>query len=421
MLLSISWLLSYININDASNFLLLFTRFWELAIGSILAFSYDKFKSKSNLVSIIGLVLILFSFIFPRIISENQAIINLIPVIGTTLIIAYSPKNGAISRMCNNTLIKYIGLSSYSIYLFHQPILAFFRISSDVKPCAIDQLLVILLAIPLGYLSWYYIENRFRDKNIINNRIFYSAIFICFITFTSLGLVLNKTYGLQNNIPQFYKYSYGNNPQKYSIEVLSLTKSAFETNKPKMLIIGDSFSRDFYNSINEVGLTNGYEVIFIDKFNKDPDFHKLSTADLVFVASSAGKSHITPDEESLISNRKKLKDILEKHVTGEYFVIGTKNYGYNNNFIRLHDWEQTKDIKVDISKSALLVNEIEKSIFLDKYIDIIALTQEGKQTRIFTDCHKFISFDTGHLTQDGAKYIGSLIIKNTELANYFLE
>ena len=417
-----SFLSSYL-INDIEfNFLIIITRFWELCAGSLLAMLLSRIEVKGNdIYSLAGLVAILFSYYNPVFISDNPAIINAAPVAGAVLVIAFTKSNGYIYSALSSKLALIVGLSSYSIYLIHQPILSFLRLATEGEVGVSTQLAFALLSIPMGYLSWKFLESPFRSKKTISNKVFYPLIATCLFMSVFLGAFLHKTYGM-HEYGFFEKFSYGVNPQAYADRAYALSKSDFSTESKKMLIIGNSFARDFYNALDESGATNGYEVVYLYNYFLDKISSRslVKSADVVIYVSSSGMANKTPALDDLKRSAFEVKDELDMYSNGNYYFVGTKNFGYNNNFIRWVDWDASLDYMVDINKSNIVANNIESKIFGDKYIDILSLFRVGDKVRMFTDEHRFMSFDTDHITMDGARYLGEAVIFNTNIKNILL-
>ncbi|MFL9779950.1 acyltransferase family protein [Vibrio cyclitrophicus] len=366
--------------------------------------------------------MIVFSYILPFYFSEKQAIYSLVPVIGTVLIIVFSKPYGYINRFFSQKIIFYFGLSSYSVYLLHQPILSFLRLSHEGKTPVSSEVFFVLLSIPLGILMWKFIEVPMRNPKKISNKLFYSLILTCILSLSSLGFMMHKSYGFQY-ASWNSKYSYGVNPQDYADTPYKLQSDSFQTDKPKMLIIGNSFARDFLNVLTESEVTTGYEVVYLFSYYADLTVSRnlASNADVVFFVSSAGKSNRMEDEVDLLERTLKVKVELDNFVAGDYYFVGTKNYGYNNNFTKIFDWDKSKNYLVNINKSSIDANNIQSEIFREKYIDLLSLTRNRDKTRLFTDGHKFISFDTNHITKDGAVYLGGLLLQNEIISEILLK
>ena len=93
-------------------------------------------------------------------------------------------------QVINNKIINYIGLSSFSIYLIHQPLFSFFRIYRERTFESLNNLdvyLLIFLSIILGFLSWKYIELYFINNKKVTNSIVLSFITIFISSIFYLG------------------------------------------------------------------------------------------------------------------------------------------------------------------------------------------------------------------------------------------
>lgn len=413
----ISLISSYTIENKEFNFLMILTRFWELCAGSLLAMYMKKNTiSKSSALSFIGLTMIMLSYWSPYILSSNQVIVNLMPVLGTSLMIAFTKPNSLTYRMLSQKLMMIIGFSSYSIYLFHQPILSFLRLATEGEVEVYKQLLFSLISIPLGYLSWKFVETPFRSKQNVPNKIFYTLTSLLILLLICVGFFLHKSYGM-HKFSFFSKYSYGNNPQVYADRAFALRKDRFSTAQNKMLIIGNSFARDFYNALEEQGVLNDYEVIYLDNYYKDTKSSRLlmKSADIITWVSSSGLANTLISPQVLKTNAMILKNELTKYSNGNYYYIGTKNFGFNNNFIKHMDWNDSLNYMVKINPSNILADKIESEVFSDRYISLLSLLKNGNKIRVFTEKHQFISFDTEHTTKAGAIYLGEKILSSTPL------
>lgn len=184
-----------------ATFFLLPTRMWELLIGALIAcylLSNDReilSKSIRQLLSILGLILILVAFLTFDNKTPIPGIYALMPTLGAALIILFSDTTTVVGRILSSKPFVSIGLISYSTYLWHQPLLAFARHQHISEPSQYYLGFFALISILLGYLSWRYIEKPFRDiKNYKQKTIFIiwmvgSFIFLC------LGLVGHFTQG----------------------------------------------------------------------------------------------------------------------------------------------------------------------------------------------------------------------------------
>jgi len=131
--------------------------FWEIAFGSIL-FLFSKGKSKDNnlifILSIILLILILFIDI-----NIPAYINNILVAFLSCLVILFFNGQIFLRYIINNVILNYIGLISYSLYLWHLPVIYFSTLYfGNIKSVLISIFLSLLLSI----FSYHYIENKFR-------------------------------------------------------------------------------------------------------------------------------------------------------------------------------------------------------------------------------------------------------------------
>ena len=167
-----SFVLNLVLIKESpvGTFYLLPTRAWELSIGGLIALlakekSYAKFSNILDFlgISFIGISFILYdkSYLFPGIYA-------LIPVIGTSLLLLPKSKETYISKFLSISILRFLGKISFSLYLWHWPILAYKNhILIDQSDLKLWFYLGLLLA--LSYLSWMFIEEPFRRSKILKN------------------------------------------------------------------------------------------------------------------------------------------------------------------------------------------------------------------------------------------------------------
>lgn len=91
-------------------------------------------------------------------------------VLGTTLIIRFGRGNEPISKLLAKGPIVGLGLISYSLYLWHQPVFAFARFYLLNTPGNAIFLVLIVVCVGLAYLSWRFVELPFRRRNAISVR-----------------------------------------------------------------------------------------------------------------------------------------------------------------------------------------------------------------------------------------------------------
>ena len=189
-------------------FYLVPTRAWELLTGSILALGIiPKIQTNylRNILSLLGLGLIFYSIGFFTEDTIFPGANALFPVLGTSLIV-YSGIGG-IGEICKYLSIKplvFIGLISYSLYLWHWPLFVFakYLLFRDLNTAEVTG--IILIAFLVSVLSFKFIEQPFRGiQPIIPTRkhLFAVAGMMMLVT-SSVGLIVDYQNGMPYRFPK---------------------------------------------------------------------------------------------------------------------------------------------------------------------------------------------------------------------------
>jgi peptidoglycan/LPS O-acetylase OafA/YrhL len=180
----ISLLLSdWLSKNSSSlNFYFLPTRAWELLAGSILAYfeirlgRRSKNKIYNSVMPTTGIILIGYSIIFFNQETYHPSFYTLPPIVGVCLIIWSSDKNTIVTKILSSKLFVGIGLISYSLYLWHYPILSFARITEFVETNNEKKIILGLIIISFSIISYFLIEKTARYKKIKFKLIFFLLV-----------------------------------------------------------------------------------------------------------------------------------------------------------------------------------------------------------------------------------------------------
>ena len=152
-------------LNSNTNFYNSLTRAWELLAGSIAAIvAYQKGLKNNNGLALLGLIAVLYSIFGFNEETPFPSAFTLVPVIGSVLIILYADNRTFTAKILSTKILVGIGLISYSLYLWHQPIFAFARIYKQNIITDFESYIYVLLSIFLAFLTWKYVETPFRKK-----------------------------------------------------------------------------------------------------------------------------------------------------------------------------------------------------------------------------------------------------------------
>jgi len=191
-------------------FYLLPTRAWELGLGALLAIGAPHIRNRSTreAVAIGGLVGILFGVFqfsdripFP---GWRAAI----PTVGTAAILSVGLAGASVNRILATAPFTFIGKISYSVYLWHWPVILAFTYGAIQPATTSKSLLCVAISFALAVLSWRYVERPFRRRRLLPGaKSLFLGAAIASVAAIGVGALLYVSDGL---------------PQRHSRELASL-------------------------------------------------------------------------------------------------------------------------------------------------------------------------------------------------------
>ena len=423
----------------------------------IFVFVYSrKFSHKWNqLLSLFGFSLMIMSVVFldNRQIPPFPNLYTLIPTSGAALIILCGEKNTLVGYLLSTRLLRWIGLISYSAYLWHQPLLAYLRLYSNQTSQSLTIILVVSVVFVLSIFSYLFVEQPFRDKKRFSRKDIFLIAGASTLILLIIALFLIKTADNRSLIinkdddpylADLTKYGNGRYVTR-AFDALARKKKRFSSRTSRLnrriAIIGDSFVQDLYNMIIE-----GKRLINFDIWG-----YYLASPCQIYLGNEDRTTFIAPTYRQLCTNAYDIKyalpmirqaDIiilssywyfwsaqklpntikaLNLNKQQQIIVIGRKDFGNVNPMLYVN---KTKQFRIkqfqyprrDVIKiNELLEKTIDKSIFVN--ILKIICTGFNQTCPLFTPDGNLISYDGLHLTKHGARYVGDLIFQNTILKN----
>lgn len=190
-------------------FFLLHTRAWELLAGALIAvmppIKYIQTSLVKNILSLLGLALIFFSIYFFDHQTPVPGYLTLIPILGTILTLLFASPDTQTAKILSHQLLVGIGLISFSLYLWHQPLFALNKYLSYQRPEPISFFYLTLLSGGLAYLTWKYIENPFRNKEKISQKWVFSSALILSLLLILFGVQGHINHGYPHRDPLFQR------------------------------------------------------------------------------------------------------------------------------------------------------------------------------------------------------------------------
>ena len=423
-------------------FFFLPSRVWELLIGALTAININlnsKLFIKNNhnqILSALGFIGIILSIIIFDSKTYWPSYNALLPTLSTSLIIIFSNKNTLVYKILSLKPLVKIGLISYSLYLWHYPILSFSKHYFEAHPYLKFNLklinsIICMLSLILAYFSWKYIENTFRDKNKLKSKpIIISSIIISSIFF-SLGLSISNGM-IKQKFSVYDKYENKIGNYEFDRKLLKtnswkdLRRLAKNNNyrhinnkfdntlwydtsdvRKKILIVGNSHGKDMYNILknSQTALINFQIARFGTHFKKTNDkifsSPNYSYADIVMISS-----RLKPIE--LINLEFFIKKVKEdkKVIVLLNNIFNWEKSGMNSRIIKL---VHNRDLSfIDIQNK---INEIYANDYLSSDFTV------NKQLQTISEKYDIIFLDRMEYTQINGKF--SYIGKN--LGQYFFD
>lgn len=150
--------------NPEGSFYLTHYRIWEMGIGVLLAIHWDKLlsivKNKAQFLFPFGVAILLVTVCFPGSWTPWPSGLALLPTFATALVILCASPAHLGHRLLANTVMEWLGSRSYSLYLWHWPILVYGAIvfpehEAVWLPC-------LVLAFVLAELAYRFVEQPAR-------------------------------------------------------------------------------------------------------------------------------------------------------------------------------------------------------------------------------------------------------------------
>lgn len=188
-------------------FYLLPSRAWELAVGAWLALQKGHLRASDvirQVVSFLGIGLIAFSVVVIDPATPFPGIWALPPVLGTAAVIwADGARLTFVGRLLAARPLVFVGLISYSLYLWHWPLFVFARyINSTPILSSGWNLAVISFSFALAYMSWRLVETPFRKRTWVpSRRKMLATAGAGLLVIGTAGFSVDRTDGIPGRLP----------------------------------------------------------------------------------------------------------------------------------------------------------------------------------------------------------------------------
>jgi peptidoglycan/LPS O-acetylase OafA/YrhL len=421
------------------NFYFLPTRFWELVIGALVAISIPQLEISRlarELIGLLGLALIVFSITTLSNVSPFPGWNALYPCLGAAIMIYIGGCGASVATgLLRIKPLVFLGKISYSLYLWHWPLLALARYqvaSRDLTMLEISGLLSASLV--LAVLSWRYVETPFRQKtSVFNARLIFKFTGAAIVCAVLIGLTGVYTKGFDFRYPSYANIA-ASGPERYNLkkcfmdveqtfadwrgEECFLTKG----NERRVLLWGDSFAAHYAPGLSDQ--TQNFPVTILQytaalcppifdyytatrpdcrAFN-DNVFNILAKYNISTVVMSGRWESLFKRGVSPLDIAATVKRLSENGVTS--YVIGQSPIFKNNvqTILRKENLEaNTSEASASLSFSSDINESLNQALPAGTFINPLPRFCQDNSCKYLSK-GEFLIFDFGHFTTYGSKF-----------------
>lgn len=393
--------------DDAQRFYYLPSRFFEFGIGGLIALTWKPTTERKMFHD--WFVYLCYALLFVLIVINREILpsnIRLVTVciLSAVLILSNQALDNCITA---NNLFAKIGAASYSIFVWHQVLLAFYRYTISNHFTVFTYLLFLVVTALLSWLTYQFIEQKTNTWLRTNNCVFYSIIICLWLVLTGFAGFIYMKGGVVRDVPELYisKHDFHRGMHADYVDRGYEYDKPFTTEKKHWYVIGNSFGRDFVNVILESDVANQVEISYSTEKNFRKDNSRFTNADRVFVSTLGLNTDLITEIENLCT----LCGLSLNQLT----IVGEKNFGAcNGQIYAKRSSPNYFNLYTDVvdSDRYLVQNQFFAELYGERYLNLMEMViDDNQKVRVFTPDHHFMSADCRHLSKGGAIFIADKI------------
>ena len=117
-----------------------------------------------------------------------------------TALLATAKPHTLVARILSAKILVSVGLVSYSLYLWHQPVFVFTKMATGTHGDVGTKVGSILLSLGLAWMSWKWVEQPFRNRAWLSRHQIYGCSFVGSVLFLVFGLWVHHQEGLKQRL-----------------------------------------------------------------------------------------------------------------------------------------------------------------------------------------------------------------------------
>ena len=297
------------------------TRAWELLAGGLLAayeLRYGALKKTrmTQVAALAGMAAILVSVVLLGHSTHHPGLVTLLPVVGTVLVIACSGNGGLVARVFGAMPLRYVGAISYSLYLWHFPVFAFWRIAYSESFQGVGKFIAVVLVFILSIVTYHFVEQPFRHRKrwpIWKFSIIATAIV------GAIAVFLVEKNGFPERLNEVVSPAA---MQKEWAAINRFSNYVGEGGKPIVFIMGDSYAKNWSVAMNRYIDHEKFDVVSVSYLGCGVD---IESSVAVTAASGAMYKDNCSKFEKYVNDLEMLKRVET------VFIVGHRPFEYSAN------------------------------------------------------------------------------------------
>lgn len=273
-------------------------RSWELLAGSLLALNAvpaTRSRAVREFTAGAGLLIILVAcFVYDEK-TTFPGLTALAPVLGAAAILhAGASGTSWTGRFLQWRPVLYIGLISYSLYLWHWPLIVLVRYAMGMAPITPYITVLLMASLVLASLSYHFIEQPFRRGPVVSRRVIVTSSALCASVLALVsGMGLVRGGFVERFSPEVVRLDAARTPE---IPYKNCNARAAGTwctlgnvnGSPSIFLWGDSHMLSWAPALNESLNSQGSRAIFVTSSACPPLLGVSSSTRLTCAAQNLG-------------------------------------------------------------------------------------------------------------------------------------
>ena len=431
--------------NDSASFYLMPSRLWQFLAGAMLALRPMNDILPRPIVDAIGwfgLGLLGYSFFYFSGATTFPGLNALFPTLGTFFLLFAGQHSGLwITRALSVWPARFIGHISYSLYLWHWPVIVFYKLEFSPDPSSSERFWLLAASFVLAYVSWRFIEQPFRNISLERKqRWVYAGGGIASLLLGLICAYFILTEGIKERYTEeqlsYIEYLSYDADALYRTDRCFLTSGArsvslfdeeeclnIDSTLPNVLIVGDSHAAQYHAAFEK--LFPGYAISQINASGCRPLVNYEGEERCTALMRTTFEQYIKEFkfDAIILAGRWEENDLPFLEPTIDSLAVHTDNIivlgpilEYSQALPRLLAQKGATQSEITDAQQYREIEKVDmqmKKILDDTHVEYISVLKAmcpNKECIVYTQEGIPMQFDASHLTKEGAvELVGRLV------------